>query len=119
MSETEEEPGIERGPDGAIISEEPVEIDEATAFPNRADPDHWAAISEVLIDLCKDLEQGATIENMIDCLRLHWKELVDVEATKTRGNDIELSRLQEAVTKQDEARPAQDARIAELTRRRP
>lgn len=92
--------------------------DEAREYPNRADPDHWEAIGFVLRDKCKDLEGGASVENLVECLRLNWKTLTDVAATKREATALELGQLEESIQAQDDARPAQDARIAELKRRR-
>jgi len=92
-------------------------VDEATAYPNRADPAHWDAISRVIVDLCGDIEGGASLDNMVNCLRLHWNEFLDVAATQTRADELELAELEAAVANEDATRVNRDARITELQRR--
>ena len=115
MSEVEE---TEADPRENREGREPeVVVDEATAFPNRADPEHWDAISRVIVDLCKDIDGAASVDNMINCVRLHWHELVDADATKARADVLELALLETAVADQDAARVTQNERIDELKRR--
>lgn len=99
MSEPEDEPVLT-----------PDEI-EARDFPNRADPEHWDALSAVIVKLCED---DASPDRMINCLRLNWKVLIDAPATIRSAKQTELTELQNEAQRRVDDQPAIDARITKL-----
>lgn len=94
----------------------PEEIDavEAEAFPNRATPEHWESIGERLQEFCEDAGRDASVENLIDCLRLHWHELTDPAATIEVAKRNRLARLKTARREQIASGSAMDAEIDSL-----
>lgn len=109
--------GFEGGPDGPEAAaaraerERAAVPDEATVYPNRADPDHWEAIGAIINDLCGGT---ADIAEMVECLRLNWKTLANVRGTIATARGIELAKHEAEAQRQDDERAALDARIAEL-----
>lgn len=113
MSETEND-GIERGPDGGIISDESAALAEAEAYPDRADPEFWDAFSERLVELCEEAGMDANFENLVECMRLHWKDLIREERTKRKAKRRRLRKLKEARQSRIDSQQAMDDEIAQL-----
>ena len=111
---SESESGIVRGPDGAIVSEEPPEVDEATVYPDRADPEYWSALGERLQELCEEADVEATFENMLECLRLHWGDLTKENRTIRKAKRRRLRRLKEVIQSRADSQQSIEDEIAQL-----
>ena len=117
MSESEDDAVLgDTGNPGEPFGAAQAEVDEATAFPNRADPEFWEAFGDRLQELCIEAELPGTPEDLIECMRLHWNELIDEDATKRRAKRRRLRKLREQRDAEDAGRGALEDEITELER---
>ena len=115
MSENEDPPVIADTGDGTFGAIQAA-LDEAEQYPDRADPDFWEALGEALQELCFEAEMDATPENLIECLRLHWNDLIQPERTQRRRKRARLRQLRDQRDAEDAGRQALEDEITELER---
>lgn len=96
----------------------PEELDalELANHPDRADPEFWEAFGDRLNELCELAGEPANFENMIECMRLNWKALVNEEQTKRQFKEHRLRQLRDEKQKRVDTEAQLDADIEELER---